>query len=112
MSIKKGKDTRAHRYLRLVSKLERRLDSRLLTGLHLRYYYQTRTFTSGELQNECYFCVFSHRGAYMGVEGSLHQLVKVGLEQMGGRPAIHVAGRPLLLASTAFKSRILPCEPT
>jgi hypothetical protein len=37
--IKKGKDTRAHRSLRLLPELKRRLASQLLIGLHLRYYY-------------------------------------------------------------------------
>jgi hypothetical protein len=33
----------------------------------------------------CYW-VFSHSRAYIGVEGSLHRLGKVGLEQMDGTP--------------------------
>jgi hypothetical protein len=62
----------------------------------------------------CRVCclVFSHQGAYIGAEGSLHRLGEVGLEQMDGQPAIHVAGQSLLSVSNAFKPRILPCEPT
>jgi hypothetical protein len=47
---------------------------------------------------------------YIGAEGRLHRLGKVGLEQMDGRPTLHVAGLSLILASTTFKLRILPCE--
>jgi hypothetical protein len=36
---------------------------------------------------------------YIGAEGSLHRLGKVGFEQMDDRPAIHVAGQPLFSAS-------------
>jgi hypothetical protein len=38
-SIKKGKDTRVHRSLRVLPELERMLDSQLLIGLRLCYYY-------------------------------------------------------------------------
>jgi hypothetical protein len=48
-----------------------------------------QTFTSGELQVECVVesSAIGGGGAYIGAEGSLHQLGKVGLEQMDGRPS-------------------------
>jgi hypothetical protein len=46
-------------------------------------FYKWRT-----ISRVCYW-VFSHKGAYIGVEGSLHRLGKVNLEQMDGQPTGH-----------------------
>jgi hypothetical protein len=49
-------------------------------------------------------CVdFHHEEPFIEVEGSLYQLNQVGLEEMDGWAAIHMAGRPLLLGSTDFQ---------
>jgi hypothetical protein len=61
----------------------------------------------GALQVEspkCGVCVnFHYEEAFIEAEGSLYRLNQVSLEEMDGRAAIHVVGRPLLLGSTNFQ---------
>jgi hypothetical protein len=47
---------------------------------------------------------FYRENPYTEVEGSFHRLNNVSLELMDGRAAIHVAGRPLLLIFTDFRT--------
>jgi hypothetical protein len=48
-------------------------------------------------------CVNFHREEpFIEAEGSLYRLNQVGLEEMDGQAAIHVASRLLLLGSTDF----------
>jgi hypothetical protein len=49
-------------------------------------------------------CVNFHREEpFIEAEGSLYRLNQVGLEEMDGQAAIHVASRLLLLGSTDFQ---------
>jgi hypothetical protein len=93
--------------------LERMLNMTLDSQQGFVYATPTKpNFTSGKLQVECVVeSLAVGGGAYIGAERSLHRLGKVSLEQMDGWPAIHVAGWPLLSASTTSKPQILPCEP-
>jgi hypothetical protein len=100
MSIKKGKDIRAHQSPRLLLEHEWRLDS-------CQGFACASTTKLEPLQLENYkYCVvcseFYPENPYIGVEGSFHRLNWVGLELMDGRAAIHIAGQPLLLVSTNF----------
>jgi hypothetical protein len=105
-SIKKGKDIRAHRSPRLLLELEQRLDS----TLDSRYGFAYASTTKPEplqVENYIYSVVcfeFHCEDPYIEVEGSFHRLNWVGLEVMDSRVAIHVAGRPLLLVSTDFRT--------
>jgi hypothetical protein len=73
-SIKKGKDTRAHRFLRLLPELERRLDSTLESRQGFTYASTTKL---EPLQVENYkksvVREFYHEDPYIGVEGSFHR---------------------------------------
>jgi hypothetical protein len=70
-----------------------RLDCRLLTGLCLCYYNETKTFTSGELQVVCVTLISTGRGLFIGVQGGVTDLVKLVTHHV-------MAGRPWSLAST------------
>jgi hypothetical protein len=50
--------------------------TRLLIGLCLRYYYKTKTFTSGELKVMCVILISTSRGVFIGVQGGITDLVK------------------------------------
>jgi hypothetical protein len=69
------------------------LDSRLPIGLHLCYYYEIETFTSGELQVECVALISTGRGVFIGVRGGVIDLIKSVTCQV-------VAGWPWSLDST------------
>jgi hypothetical protein len=85
-----------------------RCDPRLLIGLRLCYYYQTKTFTSGELHVECGALISTDMGVFIGVQGGVTDLVKFVTHQVvAGRPS-HMAGRPPGLASIDFQLWI-PC---
>jgi hypothetical protein len=86
MSIKKGKDTRAHQSLRLLPELERRLDSTpdraspalLLLNQNL---YKWRTISRVWSLN------FHYEGGIYRAEWDIHRLREVGLAPGGGQPA-------------------------
>jgi hypothetical protein len=108
-SIKKGKDTRSHRSLRLLLELERRLDStsdRTLPALLLL----NRNLTSGEQQNECGVSTFTMRGLFIGVNGTSTDLERPIWHQVEAEQPSHMAGRLGGAASTdsAFSSSCIP----
>jgi hypothetical protein len=104
-SIKKGKDTRAHRSLRQLPKLEWVLDS----TLDSRQGFACASTTKPEplqVENYKYSVVCSkiyRKDPYIEVEGSFYWLNRVSLEVMDGWAAIHMVGQPLLLISTDFR---------
>jgi hypothetical protein len=100
-SIKKCKDTRAHRSQRLLLELERRLDSTLdsrraspVLLLLNRDLYKWRT-------TSIVWCVeFHQQGVFIGVPGAITDLIKSVIHQvLAGWPS-HMAGRPSSAAST------------
>jgi hypothetical protein len=53
---------------------------------------------------KCVVCShFHHRGVFVWLWGSLYGLNQVGLEEMDGRAAIHMAGWPFLPGSADFQ---------
>jgi hypothetical protein len=104
-SIKKGKDTRAHRSPRLLLELERRLDStpdRALPVLLLLNWnlYKWRT-TSRVWCSE-----FHRQGVFIGVPGAITDLIKSVIRQVLVSQPSHMAGRPWGAASTDSRPRV------
>jgi hypothetical protein len=107
MSIKKGKDTRAHQSLRLLLELERRLNS----TLESRQGFACGNTTKPEpLQGENYkmsvVCDFHHEGVFVGVNGNSTDLERSVWSQVEAERPSHMAGRLGGLTSTDFLHRL------
>jgi hypothetical protein len=72
----------------------------------MHYYYQIRTFTSGELQNECGVSTFTVRGVFIGVNGNPTDLERSVWHQVEAKLPSHVAGQLGGAASIDFLHRL------
>jgi hypothetical protein len=99
--MKKGKDTRAHRSLRLLPKLEQMLDLTLDSrqGFPSATTSKLKPLQVQNYQVVCVALISTGRGVFIGVQGGVTNLVKSVTHQVvAGRPS-HMDGRPWSSAS-------------